>query len=83
MSTEAKQLLSKAGLRTSEFWSLVLAMAATIGGTLAGVESSVLISMWGAVTAYGGGRAWGKTAKAKALAAIGGSQLGDATRGQQ
>ena len=70
MSTEAKQLLSKAGLRTSEFWALLVAMAITPVCAHLGVSDSVLMAMWGGVSTYIGGRTWGKNAAAKAVASI-------------
>lgn len=70
MSTEAKQLLAKAGARSSEFWALVLGIGATLGGAKLGVESSVLIAMWGSISAYAGARTLHKNARVKALASL-------------
>lgn len=65
MSTETKQLLTKAGLRTSEFWALVAAMGVTLGGAHLGVSDSVMMAMWGAVSAYAGARTWHKNTRTK------------------
>lgn len=70
MSTEAKQLLAKAGLRSSEFWGLVIGIVATPVAAKLGVESSVLIAMWGTISAYIAGRTLHKNARVKALAAL-------------